>query len=307
MHCARLWSLFLQRERCAGQSHTTIDSYCFSQGCWNSYVSLEVSEARVSQLHCPSAQCAQPLGDVTALVVLAAHKPAARLLRFSAAKQVLDDRRTRVCPRRGCGRVLRSTAASVKQLAPGAYMVCDHCLAQTCLRCQMSAHWPASCDVRAWGQMMFARAEAASSREVDEMKSLQWIVGHTKDCPKCGVAIEKNMGCNHMHCRECNYDFCWYLVVRHRRLFSLTSTLQGLLAVFHWKPLQLQRKACVVAPVGAPIFHIAAVCICAAHVARTAIGGGAQRDVFTVANAARHARCRRSSSASIRSYSSLEF
>jgi hypothetical protein len=33
--------------------------------------------------------------------------------------------------------------------------------------------------------------------------------GNTKDCPKCATAIEKNLGCNHMHCSSCNHDFCW--------------------------------------------------------------------------------------------------
>uniref|UniRef100_A0A2K6DVZ0 RBR-type E3 ubiquitin transferase n=1 Tax=Macaca nemestrina TaxID=9545 RepID=A0A2K6DVZ0_MACNE len=29
------------------------------------------------------------------------------------------------------------------------------------------------------------------------------------DCPKCNICIEKNGGCNHMHCSKCKHDFCW--------------------------------------------------------------------------------------------------
>ena len=28
-------------------------------------------------------------------------------------------------------------------------------------------------------------------------------------CPKCGVPIEKNLGCRHMHCTMCDHHWCW--------------------------------------------------------------------------------------------------
>lgn len=30
-----------------------------------------------------------------------------------------------------------------------------------------------------------------------------------KNCPKCGVIIEKVGGCTHMTCRKCKHEFCW--------------------------------------------------------------------------------------------------
>ena len=40
---------------------------------------------------------------------------------------------------------------------------------------------------------------------------LSWLAekkGDVKQCPKCGEAIEKDAGCNHMKC-ACGHDFCW--------------------------------------------------------------------------------------------------
>jgi len=32
---------------------------------------------------------------------------------------------------------------------------------------------------------------------------------NTKPCPKCGVQIEKNQGCNNMNCSKCKFSYCW--------------------------------------------------------------------------------------------------
>ncbi|CAM9538939.1 unnamed protein product [Pylaiella littoralis] len=39
--------------------------------------------------------------------------------------------------------------------------------------------------------------------------SAKWISKHSKDCPNCGVPIQKSSGCMHMTCVVCRHDF-WY-------------------------------------------------------------------------------------------------
>jgi NADH pyrophosphatase NudC (nudix superfamily) len=36
----------------------------------------------------------------------------------------------------------------------------------------------------------------------------------TQYCPKCHVRIEKNGGCSHMHCSQCNHDFTWQPITK---------------------------------------------------------------------------------------------
>jgi len=40
----------------------------------------------------------------------------------------------------------------------------------------------------------------------------RYLRAHTKSCPKCGIAIQKTEGCDHMTCKPpggCGYEFCW--------------------------------------------------------------------------------------------------
>jgi ariadne-1 len=44
---------------------------------------------------------------------------------------------------------------------------------------------------------------------MNESETANWILANTKKCPACNARIEKNHGCNHMHCKLCKHEFCW--------------------------------------------------------------------------------------------------
>jgi ariadne-1 len=68
-----------------------------------------------------------------------------------------------------------------------------------CFVCMDEPHAPADCSqVKDW------RKKCA-----EDKASCAWLVQNTKDCPKCNTAINKDGGCNHMHCRQCDHHFCW--------------------------------------------------------------------------------------------------
>ena len=55
-----------------------------------------------------------------------------------------------------------------------------------------------------------------------------------KPCPKCGVYIEKNLGCSHMNCRLCRYQFCWSCGVEFTRGHKWYCSIKTLLDDPRW-------------------------------------------------------------------------
>lgn len=84
--------------------------------------------------------------------------------------------------------------AVIEKSAVGDGTVKCVCGEKYCLKCGNYVHEASLCPP----PPSTLRAETAS-----------WIKWHTKKCPSCSQPIEKNLGCNHMTCRQCKYNFCW--------------------------------------------------------------------------------------------------
>ncbi|KJH51311.1 hypothetical protein DICVIV_02514 [Dictyocaulus viviparus] len=79
---------------------------------------------------------------------------------------------------------------------------CDSCKREWCNACPNEPHAGVSCEVYA----LLRSDHTASLRAYKASNS-----GLIRDCPtrSCGAIIEKDGGCNHMHCTLCNTHFCW--------------------------------------------------------------------------------------------------
>ncbi len=97
------------------------------------------------------------------------------------------------------------------------FVECLYCRLTFCRRCEESWHPQIQCPKEKIVQEIIQNPIQNSSqlnrielkKLLLEIESVQTIEQCSKPCPSCNVRIEKNGGCQHMHCRACRIHFCW--------------------------------------------------------------------------------------------------
>lgn len=172
----------------------------FDNECYGGYLGVQIQDGATDRITCPHKDCDVPV-DAATVASLVSEEVFAKYMRFQLDNFVKTHPQLRWCPNVRCDLAIESSTIS---RTPGYFVMCT-CGTRTCFRCNDAPHWPAPCQTMAWNRNEFN--EEAEEGGVDLFT--RWLQGNAKQCPQCHVNIEKNMGCNHMHCRMCNYDFCW--------------------------------------------------------------------------------------------------
>ncbi|TLD21327.1 hypothetical protein PspLS_08889 [Pyricularia sp. CBS 133598] len=102
----------------------------------------------------------------------------------------------RYCPTPDCGRIYRTTTTATKSAISS--FTCPQCMATTCTAC----HAPHDGSITCADHRDLASGGCAALERVKKELGV-------KDCPRCGTAIEKTEGCNHMTCLGCKCHICW--------------------------------------------------------------------------------------------------
>ncbi|CAI2161769.1 19385_t:CDS:2 [Funneliformis geosporum] len=100
----------------------------------------------------------------------------------------------RWCKNAGCGSGQIHSGGDKEPI-----MTCEACGEKSCYTHDIPWHDTLSCE------------EYNEAKQGEDMATQDLLNRETKQCPKCGVRITKNGGCNHMTCRvqNCKYEFCW--------------------------------------------------------------------------------------------------
>lgn len=155
--------------------------------CWGLHARSKIEEGR-GELTCPVPNCGSHAPDEI-LKCMLSREEWKQLVALRNDALVSSHPLLSYCPDPHCRRVLQRRTEDV------AVIQCP-CGGAWCPQCRGPSHWPAPCRDRRWWDTNQGKLVSAQPSEI-------------KTCPACFVEIEKNGGCNHMHCRACKAHFCW--------------------------------------------------------------------------------------------------
>uniref|UniRef100_A0AC35GPW0 RBR-type E3 ubiquitin transferase n=1 Tax=Panagrolaimus sp. PS1159 TaxID=55785 RepID=A0AC35GPW0_9BILA len=166
--------------------------YC--NECWESYLSTRFREENDAFPFCIGPDCKMIADNVAVLKLLSSENEKAFYKKFIVKTAVNSNPHLKWCPGQDCEMIAKCSSS-------GCQPIQCKCGTLFCFFCSQEAHEPVPCDIiKRWAKKI----------EGDSL-TMKWISVSTKDCPKCGIPIEKNGGCNRMVCKNnsCNFQFCW--------------------------------------------------------------------------------------------------
>ncbi|CAN5142898.1 hypothetical protein BH09DEP1_BH09DEP1_3360 [soil metagenome] len=131
------------------------------------------------------------------------------------------EQNTKNCPTTNCG------FSFINERADQFTMQCPDCKAEYCGKCIHTHNPRTSC------QHAEQERNLATDRNAQAHANQQWLEQNTKPCPRCGTRTEKNGGCMHMTCRNCNYHYCWNCLgefVNHADYYSCQNRTRNPIA-----------------------------------------------------------------------------
>jgi len=167
--------------------------YCFE--CLKGFFISKINDGHTRNIHCPQTNCKHIIGYAEIKHCVDKHA-FDKYEKFLLQATLKDDPNARWCPKPGCG-----TAMLINPRG-GSMLICPNatCKFTFCFKCMEEWHSDATCEQ--YKQWKIENNET-------ESRFATWAASHTQNCPKCSAKIEKNGGCNHMTCVQCNHDFCW--------------------------------------------------------------------------------------------------
>ncbi|EFC43615.1 predicted protein [Naegleria gruberi] len=168
-------------------------SHAFCNNCWKAHIESKIKEGKL-QILCPELGCACIVDDD----LISQFASSQNKKKFDAKfieSYVEDNVSIKWCPSAPCcGRCVRVNVPHTTPLEIDCKCGCSFCF-----NCLKFPHLPATCNMMtAW-----------TVKCQNDSETFNWLAVNTKDCPKCHTPIEKNGGCNHMHCHKCQHHFCW--------------------------------------------------------------------------------------------------
>lgn len=244
----------------------------FCTACLQQYVQLAIVEGGGAPITCPDMAC-QKNGALldSEIAALAPDEQVELHRRLKFERGVNLDPTKAWCPVLECQAV-----CDVQPSSEGSPLAvpCPTCRATFCSGCRgpwLDGH---TCPER---QPMMSQTLAAESRARSDSDT------PVKQCPTCGVYIERNQGCAQMLCKSCKHTFCWYclqkldgdIFLRHYDKGSCRNKLGHSRASVMWNRTQVVGilvGVSIIVLATSPLLLLASPCIlcCICHPSRRA-------------------------------------
>ncbi|OMJ66046.1 hypothetical protein SteCoe_37251 [Stentor coeruleus] len=156
----------------------------FCRECIKQLLKTKIINSQVLKISCPGENCPSifTYDDIKLFLSI---EYLAKYEKFVKRQQVINDPTLKFCIIPDCEGIIKGSVEN-----PCNY--CSVCNFEICFLCLKPWHEGKTC-------------EEIQIKEFDK-----WVEGKdVKDCPNCKYKIEKNLGCEHMTCINCHYEFCW--------------------------------------------------------------------------------------------------
>ncbi|XP_048210369.1 E3 ubiquitin-protein ligase parkin [Perognathus longimembris pacificus] len=117
-----------------------------------------------------------------------------------------------LCPRPGCGAGLLPERGQRRVTCEGGHgLGCGFVFCRDCKEAFHDGDCSALFDTLGAASQAYRVDARAAQQARWEAASKETIRRTTRPCPRCGVPVEKNGGCMHMHCPQpqCKMEWCW--------------------------------------------------------------------------------------------------
>lgn len=171
----------------------------FCTQCLRQYVQLAIHDGAGAPITCPDLACKHPgplLDSEIASLAPSDEVELYRRLKFERGVQL--DPSKAWCPVLDCQAVCNVIPSAEGRALP---VPCPMCQAVFCCSCREPWEDGHACSQR---QPLVVLPDNDSGHPSSDTEAA------IKQCPKCGVYIERNQGCAQMLCKSCKHTFCWY-------------------------------------------------------------------------------------------------
>lgn len=153
---------------------------------WTKHFIVKIKGGQSRHIRCMAHKCNSICDEEKIRMLVSTRDPilAEKFDRFLLESYIEDNKKVKWCPSTPhCGNALRIDDCNLCEVECA-------CGLKFCFKCSLEAHSPCSCQM--W--------ELWNQKCRDESETVNWITVNTKPCPKCLKPVEKNGGCNNVHC-----------------------------------------------------------------------------------------------------------